>query len=331
MLNKRRALITGISGQDGSYLAELLLSKDYEVHGIVRRSYIEDPDRKLWRIKDIQNEITLHSMSIESYASVFNVIRLVRPHECYHLAAQSFVNSTLGDELATINVNINSTHNIVSAIRESAPYCKFYFAGSSEMFGDTNECPQHETSVFMPRTAYGISKLSGYHIIRNYRFRGELFASAGFLYNHESPRRGFEFVTRKITSHVAKIKYNQVDNLILGNLDAQRDWGHAREYVTAMWLMLQQEVAADYVIATGKLHTIRNILEIAFEHVGLAYQDYVTSDVKFFRAPEKVSLAGDNSKALRELGWEPKIEFSDIIKEMVDADLKVVRNEMNKA
>ena len=246
----KRALITGITGQDGSYLAELLLEKGYEVHGIIRRVAIEDPEHRLWRILHIKDRLHLHAASLESLPSIYRVFQTVKPDECYHLAAQSFVTYSFEDEFSTLNANINGTHHVLSALRDCAPTCRFYFAASSEMFGKVAEVPQTETTPFHPRSAYGISKVAGFHLTRNYREAYNIQASSGILYNHESPRRGFEFVTRKITSHAARIKLGLAKGLHLGNLDARRDWGHARDYVRAMWLMLQQETPHDYVIVT---------------------------------------------------------------------------------
>jgi len=266
---KQRALITGIGGQDGSYLAELLLEKGYSVHGMVRRVAFEDPEHRMGRIRHLLGRVQLHSASLESYASVFKLLSQVRPDECYHLAAQSFVSYSFEDEFSTLNTNINGTHYILSAIKEAAPQCRFYFAASSEMFGKVREVPQTELTPFHPRSAYGISKVAGFELTRNYREAYGLHASSGILYNHESPRRGFEFVTRKITSHVAKIKLGQAKELRLGNLEAQRDWGHSRDYVQAMWLMLQQPKPDDYVVATGATYSVRQFLEAAFGRAGV--------------------------------------------------------------
>ena len=234
----KKALITGITGQDGSYLAELLLANGYEVHGIVRRVAIEDPEHRLWRIRHLADRLTLHSASLESHASIYEVVENVKPDECYHLAAQSFVSYSFEDEFTTISSNVSGTQYVLSAIRKRAPRCRFYFAGSSEMFGKVKESPQNEDTHFHPRSPYGISKVAGFDLTRNYREAYELHASSGILFNHESPRRGHEFVTRKITSAAAKIKLGLEKKLRLGNVEAKRDWGHAREYVYAMWLML---------------------------------------------------------------------------------------------
>jgi GDPmannose 4,6-dehydratase len=318
----KKALITGITGQDGSYLSELLLDKGYEVHGIVRRVALEDPDHRMTRIKHIINDLHLHSASLESYPSIFNVISAVKPDECYHLAAQSFVSYSFEDEFSTLNANINGTHFILSAIKEIIPFCKFYFAASSEMFGKVRETPQNEKTPFHPRSAYGISKVTGYHLTQNYREAYDIFALSGILYNHESPRRGYEFVTRKISSHVAKIKLGLEKELKLGNLEAKRDWGHAKEYVYAMWLMLQQSKPMDYVIATGKSHSVREFCDIAFSHAGLNYLDYVSIDQRFYRPAEVDILLGNASLANINLGWEPKVSFEKLAVEMVEEDLK---------
>jgi len=252
-----RALISGITGQDGSYLAEWLLAKGYELHGVVRRVAIEDPEHRLTRLDGIRTHIKLHAASLESYASIHQVVAKVMPDECYHLAAQSFVSYSFDDEFSTLNANINGTHYLLAAAKNIVPRCRFYFAGSSEMFGKADEVPQTEHTRFHPRSTYGISKVAGFDLTRNYREAYGMHASSGILFNHESPRRGFEFVTRKITSGVARIAAGKSKELRLGNLDAKRDWGHAREYVQAMWLMLQQPEPDDYVIATGQTHTVR--------------------------------------------------------------------------
>lgn len=319
---KRKALISGITGQDGSYLAELLLEKGYEVHGVVRRVAIEDPEHRLWRIKHIQNDLKLHPASLESYPSVFRVMASVKPDEIYHLAAQSFVSYSFEDEFSTLNTNINGTHYMLAAFREVAPQARFYFAGSSEMFGESEVTPQNEHTPFHPRSAYGISKVAGFDLTRNYREAYGLHASTGILFNHESPRRGFEFVTRKITSHVAKIKLGLAGELKLGNLEARRDWGHAADYVRAMWLMLQQAAPDDYVIATGETHTVREFLEEAFGAVGLDHTKYVVSDPQFYRPAEVTLLLGDCSKAKRVLGWNYSKSFRELVREMVKADVE---------
>jgi len=321
-MNPKVALITGITGQDGSYLAELLLEKGYRVHGFVRRVAIEDPEHHLWRIRHILANLEIHSASLESFASLHRVIRSVRPAECYHLAAQSFVSYSFEDEFSTLNANINGTHYLLAAIHDLIPHCRFYFAGSSEMFGRASEVPQNENTKFHPRSAYGISKVAGFELTRNYREAYGLHASNGILYNHESPRRGYEFVTRKITSHAARIKLGLAQTLPLGNLEAKRDWGHAREYVRAMWLMLQQPAPGDYVIATGETHSVAQFASLAFAHIGLDYREHVTIDPKLFRPAEIDILQGDASLAKRQLGWDCRITFQELVQEMVEEDLK---------
>ena len=321
---KKRALITGITGQDGSYLAEHLLAHDYEVYGIVRRVAFEDPEHRMWRLLEIQDDLNLEGASMESYASIFKVIRRVKPHEVYHLAAQSFVSYSFEDEFSTMSTNINGTHFVLSAIKELCPECRFYFAGSSEMFGRVRATPQDEETPFHPRSAYGISKVAGFELTRNYREAYGLHASSGILYNHESPRRGHEFVTRKITRGVARIKAGEMNELRLGNLDAKRDWGHAADYVKAMWLMLQQDQPDDYVIAAGECHSVREFVEIAFAEAGLDYKDYVVVDEKFFRPAEVDILLGNCTKAQKVLGWKYKRSFRDLVREMAQADLKAI-------
>ena len=319
----KKALITGITGQDGSYLAELLLEEGYEVHGIVRRVALEDPNRRIERITHLLDRVHLHAASLESYPSIFHVISQHQFDECYHLAAQSFVAESFTDGFSTMNTNINGTHYMLAALRELRPQCRFYFAGSSEMFGKVREVPQTETTPFHPRSPYGISKVAGFELTRNYREAYGMFALSGILFNHEGARRGFEFVTRKITSTVAQIKLGNATELRLGNLDAKRDWGHAKDYVRAMYLMLQQEQPEDYVIATGETHTVREFCERAFGEVGLDYRDYVIVDERFYRPAEVDILVGDSSKARRLLGWQPTYTFSEMITEMVQNDMEI--------
>ncbi len=318
---KKRALITGITGQDGSYLTELLLSKGYEVHGIVRRMALEDPLHRLWRLRHILDKITLHAGSMESYPSIFNVVERVEPDECYHLAAQSFVSYSFEDEFSTINTNINGTHYLLSSIKRKAPRCRFYFAASSETFGKVRETPQDENTPFHPRSPYGISKVAGFELTRNYREAYDLHASCGILFNHESPRRGHEFVTRKITSHAALIKLGKEKRIKLGNIQAKRDWGHARDFVRAMWLMLQQEKPDDYVIATGKCHTVEEFLQKSFALLEMDYRNYLDIDPTLYRPSEVMVLMGNYSKAERTLGWQPTTFFEELIREMVESDL----------
>ncbi len=316
----KRALITGISGQDGSYLAELLLEKGYEVHGIVRRAAIEDPEHRMSRIKHLLPRLEIHAGSVESFASIFNVVKSVGPDECYHLAGQSYVAYSFEDEFSTLMTNINGTHHMLSALRQAVPTCRFYFAASSEMFGNAPS-PQNENTPFRPRSSYGISKLTGYHLVRNYREAYGMFAVNGILFNHESPRRGFEFVTRKITSHVARIKKGLTRELRLGNLEAKRDWGHAKDYVRAMWLMLQADVPDDYVVGTGESHSVREFAQIAFQQVGYDYRELVIPDPTYFRPGEIFDLVADPSKVREKLGWKNQYGFLELIKEMVESDL----------
>jgi GDPmannose 4,6-dehydratase len=317
-----RALITGITGQDGSYLAELLLSKGYEVHGLVRRVALEDPEHHLGRINGVRSRIHLHAGSLESFPSLFQVVRKVQPDECYHLAAQSFVSYSFDDEFSTLNTNVNGTHYVLAALNDAAPSCRFYFAGSSEMFGKVEETPQTETTRFHPRSAYGISKVAGFDLTRNYREAYNLHASSGILFNHESPRRGYEFVTRKITSGLTAILAGKARELRLGNLDARRDWGYAPDYVEAMWLMLQQECPDDYVVATGETHSVSEFCEMAFSLAGLDYRDYIVVDPALHRPAEVDILAGNAAKAQRVLGWQPRTAFADLVRLMVEADCR---------
>lgn len=319
----KKALITGITGQDGSYLAELLLEKGYEVHGIVRRVALEDPFHRLRRIRHQLDKIQLHSASLESYASIFNVVEKLAPDECYHLGAQSFVSYSFEDEFSTIYSNINGTHYVLSAILQKAPECRFYFAASSEMFGKAKETPQNENTPFNPRSPYGISKVAGYHLTKNYREAYGLYATNGILFNHESPRRGVEFVTRKITSQAAKIKLGLENKIRLGNLDAKRDWGHAKDYIEGMWRMLQQKKPGDYVLGTGSCHSVREFLEIAFSYLDLDPYRYLEIDEEFFRPAEVVLLQADASNAKKILKWAPKISFEALIQEMVEKDLEL--------
>ena len=327
----KKALITGITGQDGSYLAEHLLSLGYEVHGLVRRVALEDPSRRFARISHLLDRVTLHPASLESYPSLFHVVSRTEFDECYHLAAQSFVAESFLDGFSTMNTNINGTHYLLAALRELRPECRFYFAGSSEMFGKVAETPQRETTRFHPRSPYGISKVAGFELTRNYREAYGMFCASGLLFNHEGPRRGYEFVTRKITSTAARIKLGLAEELRLGNLDAQRDWGHAKDYVRAMYLMLQQEAADDFVVATGETHTVREFCARAFAEVGLDYEEYVQVDERFLRPAEVDLLVGDAAKAREQLGWEPEYTFAEMIKEMVEADLEIARKETGRA
>ena len=321
----KKALITGITGQDGSYLAEFLLKKKYKVYGFVRRVALEDETHRLWRIKHLKKKINLSSASLESYASIVKIIQKIKPNEVYHLAAQSYVSYSFEDEFSTLNTNINGTHYILSAIKEFSPKTKFYFAASSEMFGKVVKTPQNELTPFYPRSSYGISKVAGFDLTRNYREAYNIFACSGILFNHESPRRGFEFVTRKISFAVAKIKLGLQKNLYLGNLDSKRDWGHAEDYIKAMWLMLQKKTPNDYVVGTGKTYSVKEFVKIAFNHVGLNYKDYVKIDKNLFRPAEVDLLKADFSKAKNELKWKPEISFKQLVMNMVDSDLDFVK------
>ena len=320
-----KALITGITGQDGSYLAEFLLKKGYEVHGIVRRVALENQEHRLWRIKKIQNKIYLHSGSMESYASIFKIFNKVKPNEFYHLAAQSYVDYSFQDEFSTLSSNISSTHYCLSAIKESGINTKFYFAGSSEMFGKVRNVPQSENTPFYPRSPYGISKVAGFELTRNYRESYNLHASSGILFNHESERRGFEFVTRKISHAVALIKLKKLKFLELGNLQAKRDWGYAPEYVKAMWLMLQQKKPDDYVVGTGDTKSIEYFVKRAFEVVNLKYKKYLKINQRFFRPAEVELLIADASKIREKTGWKAKVKIDKLIEKMVINDLTLLQ------
>ncbi|QDU93311.1 GDP-mannose 4,6-dehydratase [Lignipirellula cremea] len=323
----KRALITGITGQDGSYLAELLLKRGYEVHGLVRRVALEDPANRLSRIDDFRDQLHLHAGSLESFPSLFAVVNAVQPDELYHLGAQSFVSYSFEDAFSTFRTNIDGTHFVLESVKQTCPGCRVYFAGSSEMFGHVKATPQDENTPFHPRSPYGISKVTGFDLSRNYREAYGMFISCGILFNHESPRRGFEFVTRKITSHVAKIKHGLADTLPLGNLEAKRDWGFAGDYVEAMYLMVQQETASDFVVATGETHTVREFCEQAFAAVDLDYRDYVTENPEFYRPAEVHLLLGDAGKAKAELNWEPTCRFDRLVEMMIDADMELIRQQ----
>jgi GDPmannose 4,6-dehydratase len=314
----KRALITGITGQDGSYLAELLLEKGYEVFGMVRRSSAPN----LWRIEHLLDRITLKPADLLDQLSIIRLIDQVRPDELYNLAAMSFVPASWDQPMLTGEYNSQGVTRVLDAIRQVDLKIRFYQASSSEMFGKVVEVPQTEKTPFYPRSPYGVSKVFAHYITVNYRESYDMFAVSGMLFNHESPRRGLEFVTRKVTDLVARIKLGLADSLPLGNLQAQRDWGFAGDYVRAMWLMLQQERAADYVIATGISHSVQDLVAIAFGRVGLDWQKYVRSDPALLRPAEVTHLLGDASKARAELGWTPIVNFTQLIEMMVDADLK---------
>jgi GDPmannose 4,6-dehydratase len=287
---------------------------------LVRRVALEDPTHRLGRISHILSRIQLHPGSLESYPSCYQVLGRVQPDECYHLAAQSFVSYSFDDEFSTLNTNISGTHYVLAAVKECVPGCRFYFAGSSEMFGKVEAVPQNETTRFHPRSAYGISKVAGFELTRNYREAYRLHASSGILFNHESPRRGYEFVTRKITSGLARILAGKQKELRLGNLDACRDWGHAADYVEAMWRILQQPEPDDYVVATGVTHSVREFAQMAFNVFDLDYRNYVVTDPQLNRPAEVDLLVGEADKARKVLGWEPRIDFPSLVREMVIAD-----------
>ncbi len=323
----KTALITGITGQDGSYLAEFLLKKKYKVQWIVRRVASEETTHRLWRIKHIIKKINLHNSSVESYSSLVRVIQKIKPDEIYHLGALSYVAYSFDDEFSTINTNINGTHFVLSAIKDFSPKTRFYFAGSSEMFGKAEQVPQNENTKFHPRSGYGISKVAGFDLTRNYREAYNLFCCTGILFNHESPRRGYEFVTRKITHAVARIKYGLQKELRLGNLKSLRDWGHAKDYVEAMWLMLQQKKPNDFVIGTGEQHSVKEFAKLAFSLAGMNYKDYVKVDKNLIRPSEVDTLLADYSKAKKILKWKPKTNFKELVKNMVTEDLKTVKRQ----
>ena len=324
---KKTALITGVTGQDGSYLAELLLKKNYKVHGMVRRVALENKTHRFWRLQKILNKITIHSASLESYASIIKIIQKIKPDEIYHLGAQSYIDYAFRDEFSTLNTNINGTHYILSAIRDFSPKSKFYFAGSSEMYGKVLQIPQTEKTPFYPRSTYGISKVAGFDLTRNYREAYNLFCVSGILFNHESPRRGFEFVTRKISYTVAQIKLGLVKKISLGNMSSKRDWGHAKDYVLAMWKMLQQRKPQDYVISTGKQYSVEDFAKEAFKCVDLDYKKYVQINKKLIRPAEVDTLLGNSNKAKRDLNWKPNTTFKELVSDMVKSDLDLVKKQ----
>jgi GDPmannose 4,6-dehydratase len=314
----KRAIITGITGQDGSYLAELLLAKGYEVVGVVRRSSTPN----YWRIQHLLDRITLRPADLLDQLSLLRLIEAVRPDEFYNLAAMSFVPASWDQPLLTGDFNAMGVTRVLDAVRQVDPSIKLYQASSSEMYGRVREVPQTELTPFYPRSPYGVSKVFGHYITVNYRESYDMFAVSGVLFNHESPRRGLEFVTRKVTDGVARIKLGLANDLALGNLDAKRDWGFAGDYVRAMWMMLQQPDADDYVIATGVTHSVRELVEVAFAHAGLDWQRYVRVDPTFLRPAEVDLLIGDASKAKHVLGWEPHVTFEQLIQIMVDEDVR---------
>jgi GDPmannose 4,6-dehydratase len=314
----KRAIITGITGQDGSYLAELLLSKGYEVVGTVRRASAPN----FWRVQHILDRITVKPADLLDQLSIIRLVDEVRPQEFYNLAAMSFVPASWDQPMLTGEFNAQGVTRVLEAIRHVDPSIRMYQASSSEMFGKVREVPQTELTPFYPRSPYGVSKVFGHYITVNYRESYNLFAVSGMLFNHESPRRGLEFVTRKVTDGVARIKLGLAESLSLGNLDAHRDWGFAGDYVEAMWRMLQQDRPDDYVIATGISHSVRDLVEVAFSHAGLDWRKYVRLDPKLIRPAEVEHLIGDSTKARQTLGWTPSVDFAGLIRMMVDADLE---------
>jgi GDPmannose 4,6-dehydratase len=318
--DQRRALITGITGQDGSYLAELLLDKGYEVHGMVRRSSTET----FQRLQHIRDDIVLHTGDLLDQRSLVDVLRDCEPAEIYNLAAMSFVAASWSQPVLTAEFTATGVTRMLEAMREVTPEARFYQASSSEMFGKVREVPQCESTPFYPRSPYGVAKCYGHFITVNYRESYDLFAASGILFNHEGPRRGLEFVTRKVTHGAAAIKLGLQDDLALGNLDAERDWGYAKDYVEAMWLMLQHDEPENFVIATGEAHSVRELVRIAFEHVGLDPEGHVRLDPRFLRPAEVEHLIGDASKARDKLGWEPHTSFEEMVRLMVDSDLELL-------
>ena len=315
------AIITGISGQDGSYLAELLLDKGYKIIGICN-------PKKKYNFKNLYNirkKINFKKIDINNYSKIKSLIKKTKPHEFYHLAAQSFINYKFEDEFFKLNPNINGTHYILSAIREFSPKTRFYFAASSELFGNSKKYPQNEETKFNPRSAYGVSKIAGYYLTKNYREAYNLYACSGILFNHESPKRNKNFISRKISSNLAMILKRKLKKINLGNINAQRDWGHAKDYVYAMWKMLQLKKPQDFVIGTGKTHSVKDFLQIAFNSVNLDYRKYIKIDKSFMRPNDKVILKADFKKAKKILKWKPQISFKSLVLEMVSHDLKTTK------
>lgn len=320
------ALITGITGQDGSYLAEFLLEKGYQVHGVVMSDELRHPSNRLYRIQSILDQVHLHDVDLLNFSSVNQLVKDCQPDECYHLAAHTFVSYSLENEFGTLNTNIHGTHNILASIKTSAPSCRFFFAASSEIFGKALYSPQDEKTPYNPRSIYGVSKVTGFFLSRNYRANHDIFTSNGILYNHESERRGKEFVTRKITSSAAQIKLGLLSRIKLGNIEARRDWGYAPDYVRAMWLMLQHNQPDDYVLGTGHTHSVRDLLKIAFGTLGLDWQNYVEIDPDLFRPEEDVEMCANPTKAFNTLGWRSEIGFDDLVQRMVLYDYDLLKN-----
>ena len=316
----KTAIITGITGQDGSYLAELLIKKKYKVYGLIR---VNKDKNRFWRIDAVKNKIKLLNTDINNYDKISKIIKDIKPDEFYHLAAQSFINYNFEDEFFRLNPNINGTHYILSALKDYSPKTKFYFAASSEIFGNTTSNSQNENTPFNPRSAYGISKVTGFLLTKNYREAYGLFSCSGILFNHESSRRSGSFVTKKIIKGLIDIKKGNIKHLRLGNLNAKRDWGHAKDYVIAMWKMLQQKQAGDFVIGTGKLHSVKDFLQIASEKLDLDYKKYIIIDKKYWRKNDKFLLKANPSKAHKKLKWKPKTKFRELINDMIKSELEL--------
>ena len=326
-MKNKKALIIGVTGQDGSYLAELLLKKKYKVHAILRNVSLKKNKNRFWRINEFKKKIIFHNASLTEYKKLSNLIKKIKPHEIYHLAAQSYINYRFDDEFFQLNPNINGTHYILSAIKNYSPKSKFYFASSSEMFGNVNSFPQNENTKLNPRSAYGISKVAGYQLTKNYREAHNLFACTGILYNHESSRRGINFVSKKIVNGVAKIHLKKKKKILLGDINAKRDWGYAGDYVLAMWKMLQQSKPSDYVIGTGKLHSVKDFLRISFEYVGLNYKNYIEIDRKLIRPKDNAILKANIFKAKKYLKWKPKVNFKNLVIDMIKSEIKLLQND----
>ena len=318
----KKALITGITGQDGSYLAEYLLARGYEVHGLVRPNASTEEAPSFWRIQSIRDKLFLHAGDIEDCSNLEAILQTVQPDECYHLAAETFVFNSLEDESAILKANTQGIHHLLLGLKSLAPDCRLFFAGSSEMFGQAPEAPQNENTPFNPRSIYGVSKVMGHDLIRYYRDHLGLFACTGVLYNHESPRRGTRFVTRKITSTAVKIKLGMESEIRLGNIEAERDWGYAGDTVAAMHAMLNADQPDHYIIATGTPHTVQDFLELAFGELELDYEQYLVIDQEFYRPKEDIPLIGDASKIRSQLQWEPKVSFEAMVQKMVQSDLE---------
>jgi len=321
----KTALITGILGQDGSYLAELLLDKGYKVHGIIRPKKKTDKN-KFWRIEKIKKNLILHEDNIDNPKTFYKILEVVNPDEVYHLAAQSYDGHSFDNEFFTFKNNIDATHYIISAIKKFNIKIKFFLAGSSEMYGNIINFPQNEKTVFNPLSAYGISKVTACYLVKSYRINFNFLGSTGILFNHESPRRDLFFVTRKISQGVAKIKKGMQKKILLGNIQSSRDWGHAKDFVNAMWLMLQQNKPDDYIIGTGQKHSVEDFLKIAFKCVNLNYKDHIDIDKKLIRSAESDNRIANPLKANRILKWKPKFSFEDLVYDMVESDLKLIKD-----